>query len=139
MPLARTGPLAKITSAPPRKATGGSVVFTWTAKRGVRTSCRLRYRHSYGRKAWSELLAPAVQLAQEGMLVDWYSGLVTASTARPLSLDPDAAAMFLDGGVLPKVGAWTSTATEGWTGSPTECAVLRLSPVDHAITRSGTT
>ncbi|NML47211.1 gamma-glutamyltransferase [Ramlibacter sp. G-1-2-2] len=66
----------------------------------------------YGRKRWQELLAPAVQLAQEGLLVDWYSGLVTASTARQLSLDPDAAAMFLDDGVFAKLGAWTSTSAQ---------------------------
>src|SRR5947208_4167692 len=50
----------------------------------------------FGRMPWRELVAPAVKLAEEGMLVDWYSGLVTASTARPLSLDRDAAAMFLE-------------------------------------------
>jgi gamma-glutamyltranspeptidase / glutathione hydrolase len=63
----------------------------------------------YGRKAWRELLAPAVQLAHEGLLVDWYSGLLTASTAKQLSLDPDAAAMFLDEGRWPIVGGWLAT------------------------------
>jgi gamma-glutamyltranspeptidase/glutathione hydrolase len=62
----------------------------------------------YGRKSWRELVQPAVQLAQEGLLVDWYSGLITASTAKPLSKDPDAAAMFLDEGVFAILGAWTS-------------------------------
>lgn len=64
----------------------------------------------YGRKEWRELLGPAIALAQDGLLVDWYSGLVTASTARALSLDPDAAAMFLDEGRWPIMGAWTTTA-----------------------------
>ena len=62
----------------------------------------------YGRKAWRELVAPAVQMAQEGLLADWYSGLITASTAKALSLDPDAAAMFLDEGRWPIVGSWTA-------------------------------
>ncbi|MDB5883714.1 MAG: gamma-glutamyltransferase [Ramlibacter sp.] len=62
----------------------------------------------YGRKSWRELVSPAVQLAQEGLLVDWYSGLITASAAKPLSLDPDAAAMFLDEGCFPIIGQWAS-------------------------------
>jgi gamma-glutamyltranspeptidase/glutathione hydrolase len=64
----------------------------------------------YGRKPWRELLAPAVQLADEGLLTDWYSGLITASAAKPLSADPDAAAMFLDDGVFPILGAWTTVS-----------------------------
>jgi gamma-glutamyltranspeptidase/glutathione hydrolase len=53
---------------------------------------------------------PAVKLAQEGLLVDWYSGLITASSAKALSLDPDAAAMFLDEGTWPILGSWTGSA-----------------------------
>jgi gamma-glutamyltranspeptidase / glutathione hydrolase len=64
----------------------------------------------FGRKKWRELVTPAVGLAHEGLLCDWYSGLITASVAKPLSLDPDAAAMFLDEGTWPKVGAWTGSA-----------------------------
>jgi gamma-glutamyltranspeptidase / glutathione hydrolase len=63
----------------------------------------------YGRKAWRELVTPAVALAQEGLLTDWYSGLITASNAKALAADPDAAAMFLDEGRWPIVGAWAST------------------------------
>jgi gamma-glutamyltranspeptidase/glutathione hydrolase len=62
----------------------------------------------FGRIPWRELIAPAVKLAEEGMLVDWYSGLLTASAARALSLDRDAAAMFLEEGKWPIIGAWTS-------------------------------
>lgn len=61
----------------------------------------------YGRKGWRELVLPSVQLAQQGLLADWYSGLVTASCAKALSLDPDAAALFLDEGKWPVVGTWT--------------------------------
>jgi gamma-glutamyltranspeptidase / glutathione hydrolase len=63
----------------------------------------------YGRKTWRELVTPAVQLAQEGLLVDWYSGLITASVAKSLSLDPDAAAMFLDEGRFAILGQWASS------------------------------
>src|SRR3954469_14090447 len=52
----------------------------------------------FGRMPWRELVAPAVSLANEGMLLDWYAGLLIASTARVLARDPDAAAMFLEQG-----------------------------------------
>jgi len=55
--------------------------------------------------------APAVALAGEGMALDWYSGLLIASTARALAGDPDAAALFLEGGHWPPLGTWTA-ATE---------------------------
>lgn len=60
----------------------------------------------YGRKAWRELVEPAVKLAERG-LVDWYFSLLSASVARQLAKDPDAAAMFLDDGQWPITGAWT--------------------------------
>ena len=65
----------------------------------------------FGRMPWRELVAPAVALAREGMLVDWYAGLLIASNARVLSLDPDAAALFLEDGRWPPQLSWTS-ATE---------------------------
>ncbi|MDB5913071.1 MAG: gamma-glutamyltransferase [Ramlibacter sp.] len=61
----------------------------------------------HGRRRWSELVTPAVRLAEQGLRADWYSGLVTASAAKPLSLDPDAARMFLDEGTWPILGSWT--------------------------------
>ena len=61
----------------------------------------------YGRLPWSELLAPAVRLAQDGLLVDWFFTLLTASVARSLAADPDTARMFLDDGNWPISGHWT--------------------------------
>ena len=61
----------------------------------------------YGRLAWQELVEPAVGLAREGLLCDWYSGLITASNAKGLAGDPDAAAMFLEEGTWPILGSWT--------------------------------
>jgi gamma-glutamyltranspeptidase/glutathione hydrolase len=62
----------------------------------------------FGSMAWRELVAPAVRLAEEGMMLDWFGGLQIASTAKPLSLDPDAAAMFLEEGKWPPLAGWTA-------------------------------
>src|SRR5258708_7759158 len=64
----------------------------------------------FGKLAWRDLVAPAAQLADEGMLLDWFAGLQIASTARALSLDPDAAAMFLDEGKWAPLTGWTVLA-----------------------------
>lgn len=64
----------------------------------------------FGRLPWRELLAPAVGLAREGMLLDWFAGLQIASTAKALSLDADAAAMFLEEGKWPPLAGWTAIA-----------------------------
>ncbi len=63
----------------------------------------------HGRLPWADLVRPAAGLARQGLIADWYSGLLTASTARALSKDPDAAALFLDDGLFPIVGGWTAT------------------------------
>ncbi|APE45945.1 gamma-glutamyltransferase (plasmid) [Sulfitobacter alexandrii] len=66
----------------------------------------------FGRMAWAELLAPAVDLARKGLHVDWYAALVIAASARDLARDPDAAAMFLDDGQWPKGSGWTALAEQ---------------------------
>ena len=62
----------------------------------------------FGRMPWRDLLAPAISYADAGLIVDWYSALVTASAARALAEDADAAAMFLEDGKWPIMGAWTT-------------------------------
>jgi len=62
----------------------------------------------FGRMPWRDLVTPAADLADEGLLVDWYSGLLMASVARQLAKDPDAAAMFLDEGQWPILAQWTA-------------------------------
>lgn len=64
----------------------------------------------YGRMPWAELVAPAIAHAKRGMLVDWYAALCIASVTRELAKDPDAAALFLEDGQWPKIGAWTALA-----------------------------
>jgi gamma-glutamyltranspeptidase/glutathione hydrolase len=62
----------------------------------------------YGTLPWKDLVMPAVALAKEGFLVDWYVALLIAAAARHLARDPDAAARFLDDGRWPKVANWTA-------------------------------
>ena len=81
---------------------------TAVAVPGVVAGMALAHQH-FGRMPWRELVLPAAQLAEQGLIVDWYSALLTASTARALSLDADAAAMFLDDGCFPIMSSWTST------------------------------
>lgn len=63
---------------------------------------------AFGTMPWKDLLGPAVALAREGMLVDWYASLVIASATRNLARDPDAAALFLIDGQWPNVSGWTA-------------------------------
>ncbi|MDX5356320.1 MAG: gamma-glutamyltransferase [Rhodobacterales bacterium] len=62
----------------------------------------------FGTMPWRDLLQPAIACARAGMLLDWYAGLMIASRAEALAKDPDAAAMFLDGGTWPRMGGWTA-------------------------------
>jgi len=62
----------------------------------------------FGSKPWQSLVEPAAQLAQEGLLVDWYSTLITASNASALAADVDAAKLFLDEGKWPISGSWAA-------------------------------
>lgn len=63
---------------------------------------------NFGTKPWADLVAPAQELAQKGMLTDWYSALITGANAKALSVDPDAARYFLADGLWPIVSGWTA-------------------------------
>ena len=107
-PLAGDGRLADLFPWPAvvddRNVTGATAV----AVPGVVSGMDLAHRR-HGRLPWRDLVLPAARLAQQGLIADWYSGLLTASTAKALSKDPDAAAMFLDDGLFPIVEGWTAT------------------------------
>jgi gamma-glutamyltranspeptidase/glutathione hydrolase len=62
----------------------------------------------FGRLPWGDLVAPAVALAKQGLLLDWFAGLQIASTARALAADRDAAAMFLEDGRWAPLAGWTA-------------------------------
>lgn len=63
---------------------------------------------TFGTLPWEQLVMPAADLAEKGMLADWYSALLTGANARELTQDADTAAYFLQDGKWPILGGWTS-------------------------------
>jgi gamma-glutamyltranspeptidase/glutathione hydrolase len=83
----------------------------------------------FGSLPWRDLVMPAVQLAEAGLRLDWYSGLLIASTARALAQDADAAAMFLEDGQWPPIGAWTALTDKRLDQSALAATLRRVA--DH--------
>ncbi|MBI1776199.1 MAG: gamma-glutamyltransferase [Proteobacteria bacterium] len=55
----------------------------------------------FGKLAWSELLQPAIKLAEAGHRVDWWSTLNISAEAHDLKDDRNAAAVYLPNGLPP--------------------------------------
>src|SRR5215813_5894794 len=55
----------------------------------------------HARLPWRELLAPAAKLAGEGLLVDWWTSLMIASSAADLRRYPASSAAYLVDGLPP--------------------------------------
>jgi gamma-glutamyltranspeptidase/glutathione hydrolase len=106
-PLAESGKAQDLFAWPLVKDDRNVQGATAVAVPGVVAGMELAHKR-FGRVAWRELVAPAVELARQGMLLDWYAGLMIASNARALSRDPDAAAMFLEEGQWPPLISWTA-------------------------------
>jgi gamma-glutamyltranspeptidase/glutathione hydrolase len=56
----------------------------------------------FGSLPWRELLQPAVALARQGLVIDWYACLSIAAHARELRQFPSTAAVFLPDGLPPR-------------------------------------
>lgn len=80
---------------------------TAVAVPGVVSGMDLAHKH-FGKMPWRDLVTPAAKLADEGLIVDWYTSLVIGANARVLSQDPDCAALFLEDGQWPIAGDWTA-------------------------------
>ena len=59
----------------------------------------------FGTRPWSEMVAPAIELAHAGLAVDWYATFTIAASARALARHPDSAGVYLPEG-LPPAGEW---------------------------------
>ena len=55
----------------------------------------------WGRRPWAELVAPSVELAARGLLVDWYAAMIIGQSASSLSRFNASAERFLPGGFPP--------------------------------------
>ena len=108
-----------------RNVQGASAV----AVPGVVAGMALAHRR-FGRMPWRELVAPAVRLAEDGMLLDWFAGLQIASAARGLATDADAAALFLEDGRWPPLAGWTALTEK-------RLDQRRLAQTLEAISRDG--
>ncbi|MFL6564144.1 MAG: gamma-glutamyltransferase [Burkholderiales bacterium] len=106
-PLAEGGKAQDLFAWPMVKGDRNVQGATAVAVPGVVAGMELAHKR-FGRLAWRELVAPAVELAKEGMLLDWYAGLMIASNARALSRDPDAAELFLEDRQWPPQISWTA-------------------------------
>jgi gamma-glutamyltranspeptidase/glutathione hydrolase len=58
-------------------------------------------REAFGTWSWSDLLAPAIRLAAEGMAVDWFGTLLIASGAADLAGFETSRATYLPNGMVP--------------------------------------
>ena len=58
---------------------------------------------------WHDLLSPAIELAEAGLRVDWYSSLKIASVARDIDRFPTTRSIYLPDGFVP-VGEWSGPA-----------------------------
>ena len=59
----------------------------------------------FGSRPWAEMLAPAIELADAGLVVDWYATFTIAASARALARHPESARIYLPEG-LPPAGEW---------------------------------
>jgi gamma-glutamyltranspeptidase/glutathione hydrolase len=55
----------------------------------------------FGTKSWREVLAPAIQIAERGMAVDWFLTLKVATMAQELARYPSTRAVWLPDGFPP--------------------------------------
>jgi gamma-glutamyltranspeptidase/glutathione hydrolase len=106
-PLATEGKALDLFAWPLVKDDRNILGATAVAVPGVVAGMELAHKR-FGRMPWHELVAPAVALAREGMLIDWYAALMIASNARALSRDADAAALFLEDHQWPPQISWTA-------------------------------
>jgi len=56
----------------------------------------------FGRRGFDQVLAPAIDLATQGLPVDWHATLQISLQQHELALDPTAAALYLPGGYPPQ-------------------------------------
>lgn len=59
---------------------------------------------TFGTRSWAASLEGAIALAERGMVIDWYAGLLLAAEAAEMERFPDLAALYMPGGRPPAAG-----------------------------------
>lgn len=80
-----------------RNTIGAPAVCTPSQPLGLATAHK-----RWGRKAWKDLVAPAVEHAEKGIQVDWYTMLNITGAMADLAKDPGCAKRFLRDGLPPQ-------------------------------------
>lgn len=65
-----------------------------------------------GKLEWFQLLNPAIILADQGLVVDWYAQLMISGAARDLARFEKSRETFLDADGFPKASAWTALSQQ---------------------------
>lgn len=64
---------------------------------------------SFGTRSWAESLGPAIELAEQGLIADWYATLKISSAARQLRRFDESRRIYLPDG-LPPAAEWSGAA-----------------------------
>lgn len=82
----------------------------------------------FGTRSFGDCLAPAIELAERGLVADWYATLKIASTAARLAADDECRRVYLPGGFPP---------CSEWGGPPPRLRLGRLAETLRRLERAG--
>ena len=82
----------------------------------------------FGTRSWADCVAPAVELAERGLVADWYATLKIASTAARLAADGECRRVYLPGGFPP---------CSEWGGPPPRIRLGRLAATLRRLGEAG--
>ena len=85
---------------------------------------------TFATRPWADLIAPAIQLAEDGLPVDWFAQLILGGSARDLADFPASRETFLDDAGFPKSSGWTALGE-------TRCDLSRLAASLRVVAEKG--
>jgi gamma-glutamyltranspeptidase / glutathione hydrolase len=84
----------------------------------------------FGRKRWDALISPAIRLAEDGLVVDWYVTLILATAFGDLVRDVAARSWFLPGNAPPTPALATASTPIARLPAPVLARTLRALATD---------
>ena len=82
----------------------------------------------FGTWSWEDLLSPAIESANRGLLVDWFATLAISASATELSHYPSSGLAYLPNG-MPPAGAWS--------GPPPTITLPKLANTMRRLAKAG--